>query len=53
MQKNRTPDTPRVYIVDDWLDPSLVNYSDLFRDWEKSLRFVIGGVDEEPPPEAE
>jgi hypothetical protein len=52
MQKDRTPATPSVYIVDDWMDPSLVSYTDLFRDWEKSLRFIIGGVDETlPQPE--
>ena len=52
MQKDRTPDTPSVYIVDDWMDPTLVSYTDLFRDWEKSLRFIIGGVDETlPQPE--
>ncbi|HEX8250293.1 MAG TPA: hypothetical protein VF599_19120 [Pyrinomonadaceae bacterium] len=53
MQKDRTPETPKVYIVDDWMDPNLVNYTDLFRDWEKSLRFVIGGADEEPPQKVE
>jgi hypothetical protein len=47
MQKDRTRETPRVYIVDDWMDINLVNYSDLFRHWEKSLRFIIGGSDEE------
>lgn len=51
MQRDRTEATPRVYIVDDWMDPSLVDYSDLFRHWEQSLRFVIGGQDEESPPE--
>ncbi|HEX8737649.1 MAG TPA: hypothetical protein VF721_20120 [Pyrinomonadaceae bacterium] len=53
MQKDRTAETPRVYMVDDWMDPNLVNYTDLFRHWEKSLRFIIGGNDEEPPPEVE
>lgn len=53
MQKDRTPQTPAVYIVDDWMDPNLLNYSDLFRDWEKALRFIIGGKDEEPTPEAQ
>jgi hypothetical protein len=50
MQRDRTADTPNVYIVDDWMDPTLVNYVDLFRHWEKSLRFVIGNTDEAPPP---
>jgi hypothetical protein len=53
MQKDRTPETPKVYIVDDWMDPNLVNYTDLFRHWEMSLRFIIGGADEEPPPKVE
>ncbi|HLL99449.1 MAG TPA: hypothetical protein VK400_00205 [Pyrinomonadaceae bacterium] len=50
MQKDRTEETPRVYLVDDWMDPNLVNYTDLFRDWETELRFIIGGTDEEPVP---
>lgn len=50
MQRNRTQDTPNVYIVDDWMDPTLVSYVDLFRHWEQSLRFIIGGMDEAPPP---
>jgi len=50
MQKDRTAETPNVYIVDDWMDPTLVNYTDLFRHWERSLRFIIGGMDEEAPP---
>lgn len=53
MQKDRTPETPNVYIVDDWLDLTLVNYTDLFRHWEESLRFIIGGKDEEPPQKVE
>lgn len=50
MQRDRTPETPRTYIVDDWMDTRLVNYTDLFRHWDKSLRFIIGGADE-PGPE--
>jgi hypothetical protein len=50
MQKDRTADTPQVYLVDDWMDPNLVSYNELFQNWEKSLRFIIGGVDEPPPP---
>lgn len=51
MQKDRDENTPRLYMVDDWLDLGLVSYSDLFRHWERSLRFVTGGEDEPPPPE--
>jgi hypothetical protein len=54
MQRDRTAETPKVYLPDDWMDPALVNYLDLYRHWEKSLRFVIGGKDEDPPvPEEE
>jgi hypothetical protein len=53
MQKDRTPNTPNIYIVDDWMDINLVSYSDLFRHWEESLRFIIGGKDEEPPQKVE
>lgn len=51
MQRDRDENTPRLYLVDDWMDLNLVNYSDLFRHWERSLRFVTGGQDEPPPPE--
>ncbi|MGA8429372.1 MAG: hypothetical protein WB729_06095 [Candidatus Sulfotelmatobacter sp.] len=53
MQRDRTPETPKVYLPDDWMDPALVNYLDLYRHWEKSLRFVIGGKDEDLPPSRE
>jgi hypothetical protein len=48
MQKDRNASTPEVYLVDDWMDPSLVSYTDLFQNWEKSLRFIIDGSDEPP-----
>lgn len=51
MQRDRTLETPPAYIVDDWMDPRLVNYTDLFRHWDKSLRFIIGGKDEPGPEE--
>lgn len=51
MQRDRGEETPRLYLVDDWMDLGLVSYSDLFRHWEKSLRFVTGGKDEPPPAE--
>jgi len=52
MQKDRTPETPKLYLPDDWMDPELVTYLELYRQWEKSLRFVIDGKDEDPvtPP---
>jgi hypothetical protein len=35
------------YVPDDYEDDRLVMYDDLFRDWEKLIRFVIGGKDTE------
>lgn len=49
MQKDRTPETPKVYLPDDWMDPEFVSYLELYRHWEKSLRFVIDGKDEDLP----
>lgn len=48
MQKDRTPQTAKVYINDDWQDDRLYTHTDLVRDWEKLLRFVIGNEDEAP-----
>jgi hypothetical protein len=50
MQKERTGD----YVPDDYADTRLLMYDDLFRAWEKYLRFQIGGVDQDqsPPPAA-
>ncbi|HEX8600918.1 MAG TPA: hypothetical protein VF952_20650 [Chloroflexia bacterium] len=47
MQRDRTPTTPKVYIVDDRKDPRLVTYDELFEDWEGKLRFEISGRDAE------
>jgi L-lysine epsilon oxidase-like protein len=49
MQKERDPNGPKVYFPDDWMDPGLVDYRDLYRGWEKSLRFLVEGMDEKPP----
>jgi hypothetical protein len=35
------------YVPDDYDDDRLVMYDDLFNDWEKWIRFVIGGKDTE------
>lgn len=48
MQKERTGH----YVPDDYVDGRLLNYDDLFRDWEKYLRFQIGGVDQDQSPQA-
>lgn len=42
LQKERTGD----YVADDYVDSRLVLYDDLFTDWEKWLRFAIGGNDD-------
>lgn len=42
LQKERTG----VYVPDDYVDSRLVMYDDLFTDWEKWLRFAIGGKDD-------
>ena len=47
MQKNRTPETPREYILDDRQDTRLVTYDELFQKWEAMLRFEIEGKDRE------
>lgn len=47
LQKKRTGD----YIPDDYVDSRLVLYDDLFKGWEKWLRFAVGGKD--APGEAE
>jgi hypothetical protein len=47
MHKDRTPTTPKVYIIDDRKDPRLVTYNELFEDWEGKLKFEIGGRDAE------
>jgi hypothetical protein len=43
LQKTRTGD----YVPDDYADPRLILYDDLFADWERLLRFQIGGRDAE------
>lgn len=35
------------YIPDDRVDPRLLTYDDLFKDWERQLKFVIRGRDAE------
>jgi len=43
LQKTRTGD----YVPDDYADTRLILYDDLFSDWERLLRFQIGGRDAE------
>jgi hypothetical protein len=47
LQRNRTPSSPKSYIVDDFSNPRLVTYEQMFRDWEHLLKFEIGGNDSE------
>ena len=42
LHKDRDENTPREYSL---RRTDLVSYSDLFRNWEKELRFIIGGKD--------
>lgn len=46
LQKQRTKD----YVPDDYEDDRLIKYDDLFLQWEKLLRFQVGGHDVPPPP---
>ncbi|WP_331766158.1 hypothetical protein [Embleya sp. NBC_00896] len=39
---------PKEYVLDDREDSRLLSYTDLFRDWQASLRFIVGGNDYEP-----
>jgi hypothetical protein len=36
------------YVPDDYADPRLIGYEELFKDWEKTLQFQIGGKDSAP-----
>jgi hypothetical protein len=47
LQRKRTASTPKVYIVDDFQDQRLVTYVQLFRNWERLLKFERGGRDSE------
>lgn len=46
MQKGRTSTTPKVYEPDSAATPGQLGYEDLYRNWERELRFIIGGKDE-------
>lgn len=39
------------YVPDDYADSRLIMYDELFRDWEKSLKFQIGGRDADDLPD--
>ncbi len=44
LQQKRTGD----YVPDDYEDDRLITYDNLFEDWEKWLRFQVGGRDVDP-----
>ena len=46
MQRERTGE----YVPDSYSDPRLITYDELFRHWEKLLKFQIGGRDEDKQP---
>jgi hypothetical protein len=48
MQRDRTLTTPKVYINDDWMDERLLSHTELIKNWEGLLRFIIGNEDEPP-----
>lgn len=52
VERDRTPNSPRVYVVDDFQNPRLVTIPNLIEGWERALRFIIAGVDEPPVPDA-
>jgi hypothetical protein len=49
LQKERTGD----YLPDDYQDSRLIVYDDLFREWERILKFQVGGWDYKPDEESE
>ncbi|QSQ26841.1 hypothetical protein JY651_18835 [Pyxidicoccus parkwayensis] len=50
MQKERGPEAPQQYILDNREDSRLVSYDDLFRQWEELLHFQIEGRDRDVVP---
>lgn len=36
---------PKQYVLDDRKDTRLLSYEELFRDWQGSLKFIVGGED--------
>ncbi|MGV7217514.1 hypothetical protein [Bradyrhizobium sp. UFLA05-112] len=49
LQKKRNGD----YLPDDYQDSRLILYDDLFKEWERILKFQVGGWDYEPDEESE
>jgi len=50
MQRDRKPDTPveeRKYLPDDRTSDVFLSYDDLFREWQRVLRFIVAGYDRE------
>lgn len=45
LQKNRSPEAPQQYVLDNRVDTRLVSYDDLFRQWQELLHFQVEGRD--------
>jgi hypothetical protein len=46
LQKERGPEAPKQYVLDNREDSRLVSYDDLFRHWQESLHFQLEGRDQ-------
>jgi hypothetical protein len=46
LEKDRTRESVKTYILDDFQDARLITIQELIAGWERSLRFVRGGNDE-------
>ncbi|HZH18459.1 MAG TPA: hypothetical protein VE057_29190 [Archangium sp.] len=47
LQKDRGPEAPQQYVLDNREDSRLVSYDDLFRHWQESLHFQVEGRDQD------
>ncbi|MFE8604471.1 hypothetical protein [Archangium violaceum] len=47
LQKDRGPEAPQQYVLDNREDTRLVSYDDLFRHWQESLHFQVEGHDQD------
>ncbi|MFY0562929.1 hypothetical protein ACN28E_03710 [Archangium lansingense] len=45
LQKERGPEAPQQYVLDNREDTRLLSYDDLFRHWQESLHFQVEGRD--------
>jgi hypothetical protein len=47
LQKERGPEAPKQYVLDNREDSRLVSYDDLFRQWQELLHFQLEGRDQD------